>query len=91
MGRRAGHTPHAKPSTEPETPHPLNIMPQALHPTVSTLLGGSPWAVISGVLSPLIRVISILTLLITLLITTHEPHSYTYWASFYLLLGGPLS
>ena len=38
------------------------------------LLGGS-WAVISGVISPLIRVISIITLIITLLITTHEPPS----------------
>ena len=36
------------------------------------LLGGS-WIVISGVISPLIWVISIVTLLITLLITTHEP------------------
>ena len=30
---------------------------------------------ISGVISPLIRVISIITLIITLLITTHEPPS----------------
>ena len=35
------------------------------------LLGGS-WVVISGVISPLVRVISIATLLITLLVTTHE-------------------
>ena len=41
---------------------------------VSGLLGGSG-VVISGVISPLIWVISIVTLLITLLITTHEPPS----------------
>ena len=39
-----------------------------------TLLGGS-WVVIRRVISPLIWVISIVTLLITLLITTHEPPS----------------
>ena len=38
------------------------------------ILGGS-WVVISGVTSPLIWVISIVTLLITPLITTHEPPS----------------
>ena len=38
------------------------------------LLGGSG-VVISGVISPLIWLISIVTLLITLLITTHEPPS----------------
>ena len=38
------------------------------------LLGGS-WVVISGVISPLIWVISIVTLLITLLIIAHEPPS----------------
>ena len=38
------------------------------------LLGGS-WVVISGVLSPLIWVIIIATLLITPLITAHEPPS----------------
>ena len=38
------------------------------------ILGGS-WVVISGVISPLLWVISIVTLLITLLITTHEPPS----------------
>ena len=38
------------------------------------LLGGS-WVVISRVRSPLIWVISIVALLITLLITTHEPPS----------------
>ena len=38
------------------------------------LLGGSG-VVISGVISPLIRVISIVTLVVTLLITTHEPPS----------------
>ena len=38
------------------------------------LLRGS-WVVISGVISPLIWVITIVTLLITPLITTHEPPS----------------
>ena len=38
------------------------------------LLGGS-WVVISRVLSPRIRVISIVSLLITPLIPTHEPPS----------------
>ena len=38
------------------------------------LLGGS-WVIIGGVTSPLIWVISIVTLRITLLITTHEPPS----------------
>ena len=46
------------------------------------LLGGS-WVVISGVLSRLIWVITIATLLITPLITTHEPPSRAekgaYW------------
>ena len=39
-----------------------------------SLLGGS-WVVISGVISPLIWVITIVTLPKTLLITTHEPPS----------------
>ena len=38
------------------------------------ILGGS-WVVISGVISPLIWVINIVTLLITPLITAHEPPS----------------
>ena len=38
------------------------------------ILGGS-WVVISGVMSPLTWAISIVTLVITLLITTHEPPS----------------
>ena len=38
------------------------------------VLGGS-WVVISGAISPLIWVISIVNPLITLLITTHEPPS----------------
>ena len=38
------------------------------------ILGGS-WVVISGVISPLIWDISIVTLLITLFITAHEPPS----------------
>ena len=41
------------------------------------VLGGS-WVVISGVISPLIWVISIVTLLITPLITTHEPPSRVF-------------
>ena len=41
---------------------------------VDPLLGGS-WVVISGVMSPPIWVISIVTLLIALLITTHDPQS----------------
>ena len=45
----------------------------------ATLLGGS-WVVISGILSPLIWVISIVTLLRTLLITTHEPPSTNVFA-----------
>ena len=40
----------------------------------ASLLGGS-WVVISRVISPLIGVISIVTLLITPLIPTHEPPS----------------
>ena len=39
-----------------------------------SLLGGS-WVVISGVISPLTWVTTIATLLITPLITTHEPPS----------------
>ena len=47
----------------------------SLHEGVhSELLGGS-WVGISGVISPLIWVMSIVTLLISLLITTHEPPS----------------
>ena len=38
------------------------------------LLGGS-WVAINGLISPLIWVRSIVTLLITLLITTHDPPS----------------
>ena len=43
-------------------------------PRVCGLLGGS-WVAISGVIRPLIWVISIVILLIALLITTHEPPS----------------
>ena len=43
-------------------------------PIINTVFGGSG-VVISGVISPLIWVISIATLLITLLMTTHEPPS----------------
>ena len=39
-----------------------------------SVLGGS-WVVVSGVTSPVIWVMSIVTLRITLLITTHEPPS----------------
>ena len=42
--------------------------------TARRLLGGS-WVVISGAISPLIWVITIVTLLIIPLITTHEPPS----------------
>ena len=42
--------------------------------SVKGLLGGS-WVVISGVISPLTWVRSIVTRLTTLLITTHEPPS----------------
>ena len=42
--------------------------------SVKGLLGGS-WVVISGAISPLIGVITIVTLLISPLITTHEPPS----------------
>ena len=38
------------------------------------ILGGS-WVVINGVISPLIGVITIVTLLISPLITAHEPPS----------------
>ena len=41
---------------------------------ITGVLGGS-WVVISGAISPLTWVISIITLLITLLIATHEPPS----------------
>ena len=41
---------------------------------LQVILGGS-WVVISGVIRPLIWVLSIVTLPITLLITTHEPPS----------------
>ena len=41
---------------------------------VASLLGGS-WVVISGVISPLIWVITFVTLLIPALRTTHEPPS----------------
>ena len=44
--------------------------------TCHGVLGGS-WVVISGVISPVLRVINIVILLITLLITNHEPPSKT--------------
>ena len=53
--------------------------------SVKGLLGGS-WVVISGVISPLIWVITIVTLLLSPLTTTHEPpsilrslHWILYW------------
>ena len=46
----------------------------SLWASVNSVLGGS-WVVISGVRSPLVWVITIVTRLITLLITTHEPPS----------------
>ena len=47
------------------------------------VLGGS-WVVISGVISPLIWVIAIVTLLITPLITTHEPASISVLCSMFV-------
>ena len=53
------------------------------HREASQSLGGS-WVVISGVISPLIKVILIVTLLLTSLTTTHEPPSrglgFRVWA-----------
>ena len=49
----------------------LNSQPLALSPS---LRGGS-WVVITGVISPLLRVISLVALIVTLLITAHEPPS----------------
>ena len=46
-----------------------------------SVLGGS-WVVISGVISPLIWVITIVILLITPLITTHEPPSRGFYKGF---------
>ena len=43
-------------------------------PTLAQILGGS-WLVISGVISPPIWVVTMVTLLITPRITTHEPPS----------------
>ena len=63
--------------------HPIAKVPRAAHaqggagtredrvPEVQGLLGGS-WVVISGVISPLISVISLVTLLITPFITTFK-------------------
>ena len=51
---------------KPKSPHSAKIQ------TLKALLGGS-WAVISWVISPLIWVMTLVILLITLLITTHEP------------------
>ena len=55
------------------------------HPPLGGLLGvcglaflGGSWAVINGVIGPLIWVISIVTLLITLLIATHEAPSRVF-------------
>ena len=48
--------------------------------TMLEILGGS-WAVISGGRSPLRRVTTIVTLLITPHITTHEPPSRVVWSS----------
>ena len=43
--------------------------------TFATVPHGGSWVVISGVISPLIWHITIVTLLVTPLITTHEPPS----------------
>ena len=53
-----------------------STLTKALGPTSlsASLLGGS-WVVITGVMSPLIWVITIVSLIITPLITTHEPPS----------------
>ena len=48
---------------------------------IPTVLGGS-WVVISGVISPLIWVITIVTLLRTPLVTTHEPPSRSNFVLF---------
>ena len=53
---------------------PPDAQTQSQKPAAKPLLGGS-WVVISGVISPLIWVITIVTLLITPLITNHEPPS----------------
>ena len=47
----------------------------------SFILPEGSWVVISGVIRPLVWVISIETLLITLLITTHEPPNRILWGS----------
>ena len=53
---------------------PRGPLPGQLLPLPLPLLGGS-WVVISGVISPLIWVITIGSLLITPLIANHEPPS----------------
>ena len=55
------------------SPKPLHFQTFS-NPKSKTLLGGS-WVVISGAISPVIWVISKVTLLITPLTTTHEPPS----------------
>ena len=56
----------------------VRLVASVLHPKPSCykylLLGGS-WVVISAVISPLIWLISIVTLILTPFITTHEPPS----------------
>ena len=61
-------------STEKYTPIKPILIATAPVQGKLTLLGGT-WVVISGVISPLIWVITIVLLLITLLITTPEPPS----------------
>ena len=63
------------------TPRPQTLSPKSSagapgprSEKVGRLLGGS-WVVISGVISPLIWIITTVTLLVTPLITTHEPPS----------------
>ena len=67
-------------------PNPVTAFPGSVHASSqhflhALLLGmfmGRQWVGISRVIGPLIGLISVVTLLITLLISTHEPPS-TLW------------
>ena len=63
---------------------PILVSPVRFQPPcrLHQLLGGS-WIIISGVKSPLIRVINIVTLLITPLIITDEPPSRLYYKALF--------